>query len=67
MEWYIIKLQKSSCILFTKLRTLNNRLPVNVDRYQSVNREDRIYSKYDVGVVGDEYHVLFFIVLIVTL
>ena len=47
MEWYIVKLQKPSRILITKLRTLNNRLPVNVGRYQGVNREDRLCTKYD--------------------
>ena len=60
MEWYIVKLQKSSHILFTRLRTLNDRLLVKVGKYQGVNREDRLCTKCDVVVVGDKYHVLFY-------
>ena len=59
LESYIVKLQKTSRILLTKLRTLNNKLPLNVGRYHGISREDRICSKCDAGVVGDEYHVLF--------
>ena len=59
MECYIEKLQKTSRIYVTKLRTLNNKLPVNVGRYHGVSREDRLCSKCDAGVVGDEYHVIF--------
>ncbi len=59
MECYIVKLQKTSRILFTKLRTLINTLPVDVDRYHNVSRGHRLCSKCDVDVVGDEYHVLF--------
>ncbi len=58
MEDYIVKMQKSNHILLTKLRTLNNRLPVNVGRYTGVFREDRTCSKCDANTVGDEYHVL---------
>ena len=53
------KLLKTSRILLTKLRTLNNKLPINVGRHHEVRREDRLWSKCDAGVVGDEYHVLF--------
>ncbi len=50
MEEYTVKMQKTSRILLTKLRTLNNKLPVNVGRYTGVTREDRICSKCDADV-----------------
>ena len=59
MDCFIVKLQKASRLLITKLKTLNNKLPVNVGRHQGVSREDRLCSRCVVGVVGDEYHVLF--------
>ena len=59
MEQYLKKLGKGDRILMAKFRTCNNRLPVNVGRYQGINREDRVCNKCDVGVVGDEFHVLF--------
>lgn len=59
MEECMVKMQKTNRILLTKLRTLNNKLPVNVGRHTGVTREDRIYSKSDADVVVDEYHVLF--------
>ncbi len=59
MEQYLKKLTKGDRILVAKFRTCNNRLPVNVGRYQGVNREDRVCNKCGVGVVGDELHVLF--------
>ncbi len=58
-EEYIVKMQKTSRILLPKIKTLNNKLPVNVGRYTGVTRENRICSKCDADVVGDEYHVLF--------
>ncbi len=55
LESYIVKLQKTSRILLlTDLRTLTNKLLVNVGRYHGISKEDRICSKCDAGVVGDE-------------
>ena len=58
MEKYLSKLTKGDRILVAKFRTCNNRLPVNIGRYQGVSREDRVCNKCDDGVVGDEFHVL---------
>ncbi len=58
-EQYLEKLTKGDRLLVTKFRTCNNRLPVNVGRYQGVSREDRVCNKCNVEVVGDEFHVLF--------
>lgn len=55
----IVKFNKTSCIWLTKFRALNNKLPVNVGRCHGESREEPICYKYDVGAVGDEYHVLF--------
>ncbi len=60
MEQYLKKLTKGDRILAAKFRTCNNRLPVNVGKYQGVRREDRVCNKCGVGVVGDEFHVLFY-------
>ncbi len=59
MEQYLKKLTKGDRILMAKFRTCNNRLPVNVGRYKGVSREDRVCNKCGVGVVEDEFHVLF--------
>lgn len=59
MEKYSVKKQKSNRFLLTILRTLNHKLPVNVDRYAGVTRVDRICSKCDAYAVGNEYHVPF--------
>lgn len=59
MECYLVKLQKNMRIVLARLRTLNNKLPVNVGRYNGISRQNRLCNKCDVGAVGDEYHVLF--------
>ncbi len=59
MEQNLKKLTKGDRILVTKFRTCNNRLPVNVGRYQGVSREDRVCNKCGLGILGDEFHVLF--------
>ncbi len=54
MEQYLKKLTKGDRILVTKLMTCNNRLPVNVGRYQGVSREDRVCMYVcGLGSVGD--------------
>lgn len=59
MEEYLVKLSKGNRIMVSKLRTGNNKFPIITGRYQEINREDRICSKCNANVVGDEYHVLF--------
>lgn len=55
MESYIVKLQKTNGILLTKLRTLNNKLPVSVGRHHGVSREERLCNKCDAGGVGQRF------------
>ena len=39
--------------------TTNNKLPVNVQRYEGIDRQDRLCRKCDLKDVGDEFHYLF--------
>ncbi len=58
LELYLIRLTKNSRILLTRFRTCNNRLPVNVGRYTSVNREERTCTLCNDNAKADEFHVL---------
>ena len=56
-EEYLTKLKKNSRIIFAKLRTNNNRLPITAGRYQNVPREEQYCNKCDAQLL-DEYHVV---------
>lgn len=58
-EQYLEQLIKGDRLLVTKFRSCNNRLPVNVGRYQGVSREDRVCNMCNAEVEGEEFHVLF--------
>ena len=59
IEEYLVRLNKTSRIYLSKLRTGNNQLPVITGRYRGISREERYCDKCNSGQVGDEYHVLF--------
>lgn len=59
IEDYLLKLEKGDRIIMTKLRAGNNKLPVITGRHRNINREERICTKCNDNVVGDEYHLLF--------
>ena len=44
----------------SRIRTCNHRLPIEAGRYgvNRANREDRICTKCNSGVVGDEFHFI---------
>ena len=58
-EHYFEMLPTSYIILLTRFRTLNNRLPVQTERFRDTPRHERICTKCDTNDVGDEYHMLF--------
>ena len=58
VESYLTKMSKTDRITISKFRVCNNRLPVNVGRYEGINREDRVCTKCNAGAVGDEYHII---------
>ncbi len=59
VEEYLVKLEKQERIMICKLRASNNRLPVITGRHRNIDREDRICTKCNENMVGDEYHLLF--------
>ena len=58
-ENYFRMLPYNCAISLARFRTTNNPLPVNVQRFLNVEREDRICTLCDRREVGDEFHYLF--------
>ena len=58
-ENYFRMLPYNCAISLARFRTTNNPLPVNVQRFINVEREDRICTLCDRREVGDEFHYLF--------
>ena len=55
-----IRILVSSCAIpIIRFITTNNELPVNVQRYEDIERRDRVCPKCDLIDIGDEYHYLF--------
>lgn len=58
MEEYLLKLTTNNRIHLSKFRTRNNRLPIITRRHNQIVREERICTKCNNGLIGDEHHVL---------
>ena len=58
MEDYLLKLNKNVRVPLTKLRANNNRLPIVTGRYQNISREERVCTKCNLNVIGNEYHIM---------
>ena len=58
-EKYISLLPFNCVISLIRFRTTNNLLPINVLRYNHIDREDRICRLCNTGEVGNEHHFLF--------
>ena len=58
-EAYLTVLPINQAVSLIRFRTLNNRLPVQVERFCNISRFQRVCTKCDMNDVGDEYHVLF--------
>ena len=56
---YLRILVNGCAIPITRFITTNNDLPVNVQRYEDIERRDRICPKCDLIDIGDEFHYLF--------
>ena len=55
-----IKMLVSNCsIPITRFITTNNKLPVNVLRYEDIERRERICTKCNLRDIGDEFHYMF--------
>ena len=39
--------------------TTNNNLPINTQRYEGIDRRERLCRKCELDVVGDEFHYIF--------
>ena len=57
-EKYISRLPVNHVISFARFRTLNNKLPVQVDRFTNTPRHERLCTKCNLNDVGDEYHAV---------
>ena len=58
-ERYFTLLPSSQATTVMRFRTLNNKLPVQTERFCDTPRCERLCTKCDLNEVGDEYHVLF--------
>ena len=58
LEDYLVKLRKNIRIPLTKIRANNNRLPVVTGRYENICREERLCTKCNGNVMGDEFHIM---------
>ena len=61
MATYLKQLDKTTRLPITKIRCLNNKLPIITGRYQNVNRNERYCTLClveEVKVLGDEYHFI---------
>ena len=49
-----------NCLAISRIRTCNHRLPIEAGRYGAnrANREDRKCTKFNSGLVGDEFHFI---------
>ena len=58
-ENYFTSLPLNQIISLTRFRTLNNSLPVQIERFTATPRCERLCPKCSMNDVGDEFHVLF--------
>ncbi len=59
LESYLLKVPDSLRIPLTKFRLCNHKLPIEIGRYQNIDRQFRVCIKCLNGDIGDEYHYLF--------
>ena len=58
IEHYFHILDDRDIYTFCKFRTTNHRLPVEVGRWNNVNRENRLCVYCNAEDIGDEFHYL---------
>ena len=52
-------LKDKDLFLFCRFCTSNHRLPIEIGRWQNINRENRVCNLRQSRGLGDEYHYLF--------
>ena len=59
-EYYLNNLPHNLRLAMARIRTSNHRLPIETGRYRQnrVPRDERVCTKCDSGLVGDEYHFI---------
>ena len=59
-EHYLSHLPYNLRLAISRIRTCNHKLPIEAGRYglNHAAREDRICTKCDSGLIGDEYHFI---------
>ena len=59
-EYYLTKLPYNLRLAMSRIRTCNHKLPIEVGRYgqSRKKREERICTKCDSGLLGDEFHFI---------
>ena len=58
LEKYIIECQPNEYIPFIKIRTTNNRLPIEKGRWENIVRYHRYCTLCNLNLLGDEYHYI---------
>ena len=58
-EEYLDLLEKKDRMTFCKFRTTNHKLPIEIGRWYSVNRNDRKCLLCNKNDLGDEFHYIF--------
>ena len=55
-----IRILVNSCsVPIIRFMTTNNNLPINTQRYEGIDRRERLCRKCELDVVGDEFHYIF--------
>ena len=59
-EYYLTSLPYNLCVAMSRIRTCNHNLPIEIGRHgrNNVPREERICTKCDSGLLGDEFHFI---------
>ena len=57
-ESYLEILDSKNAIILCKFRTTNHRLPIEIGRWQNIERNNRICLLYDTNTIGDEFHYI---------
>jgi hypothetical protein len=57
-ESYLEILDSKNDIILCKFRTTNHRLPIDIGRWQNIERNNRICLLCDTNTIGDEFHYI---------
>ena len=57
-EFYFDILDDKNIASFCRFRTLNTKIPIEIGRWQNIQRENRICTLCNNGDIGDEFHYI---------